>query len=63
MAEHSTLLNSHSIVGFTYANQTVRLAANTFTTTDRHKIAYQDSDESYWLLTNHSPVTWRRIFN
>jgi hypothetical protein len=61
----------HSIIAFTYADAATRAAAtgfevaqNSVTVTvpfsalDVGKIALQSDEGSYWMLTNHSPVTW-----
>ncbi len=56
--EHSNLSNNHGIVSFTYTSQAARLAATGFTATDKHKIAFQSSNETYWLLVNTTTPTW-----
>jgi len=43
---------------WTYADQTARLAATGFAAADVGKSAYQESDRTWWLLTNHSPIAW-----
>lgn len=51
----------HVIQDFSYADSTARLAATGFTAEDVGKTAQQQSDETWWLLTNHSPITWKEI--
>lgn len=52
MVDHSR------IESFTYADQTAREAATGLTAADIGKIALQSSDESYWRLSDNSPLTW-----
>ena len=42
----------------TYANQTARLAASGLVTRHVGRLAKQTDDNSYWVLTSISPVTW-----
>jgi len=49
---------NHIIHSYEYANATARLAATGFLAADIGKVARQESDNSFWLLTNHSPITW-----
>lgn len=43
---------------WTYADEAARLAATGFVVGDKGKLALQESDNTYWVLTNHSPITW-----
>ena len=53
----------HIIQAYDYADETTRLAATGFTTYDVGKVARQDSDDTFWILVNNSPVTWSEIGN
>ncbi len=46
---------SHSLV---YVDQTARLAAGYFTAADAGRVAHQLSDDTFWMLTEVSPVRW-----
>lgn len=61
MIEHSSLTGVHTIVSYTYANEAARLAASVFESTDRHKVAYQASNDTYWILVTVSPIQWAPI--
>lgn len=41
-----------------YADATARTADTGFTPADVGKLAYQQSDGTYWSLTDDSPITW-----
>lgn len=56
-----TLTDIHTIVAFSYANQSAREGATGLSSADIHKVAYQEDNSTYWVLTNHSPVTWTQI--
>jgi hypothetical protein len=60
MALHKTLLGDelHGVVAFTYADAAARTGATGLVSTDVGKIAKQSDDGSFWILTNHSPVSW-----
>lgn len=49
----------HAIHNWEYADATARLAATGFTAADVKKIALQLDDNSIWILTDDSPVTWK----
>ena len=57
---HSALPGSsvHTPVAFTYSTSALRLAASSLTSEDVGKMAWQTDEDSFWLLKNHSPVTW-----
>jgi hypothetical protein len=53
-----TLTNGiHGIVAYTYADSTARLAASGFDSGDLYKVAFQESDSTYWVLEATTP-TW-----
>lgn len=60
MALHKTLpiTELHRIQSLSYANQTAREAASGLTSDDVGRVAIQTDDDSFYLLTDHSPVTW-----
>lgn len=60
MAEHelAPLLERHGLHNWEYADATARLAATGFIATDVTKWAKQLSDETYWELTDDSPIVW-----
>lgn len=49
---------THRTSNWEYANEAARLAATGFTSGDVGKEAWQLSDDTFWVLKNHSPVTW-----
>jgi len=65
MALHKSLLigDIHSIVAFTYANETLRLAATGFVASDLYKIARQLDNGFMYLLVSVSPVVWVDVGN
>ncbi|MHA1288992.1 MAG: hypothetical protein ACTSPB_16495, partial [Candidatus Thorarchaeota archaeon] len=48
----------HIPYAFTYANQTARENATGLVATDVGKFARQTDDDTIWMLTDESPVTW-----
>lgn len=48
----------HPIHSYVYADSTARTAATGFLAIDVGKVALQESDSSFWVLTDHSPATW-----
>jgi hypothetical protein len=66
-ARHSkaspTNIGVHVVQAWTYADSTARLAATGFVAADVGKVAEQQSDKTWWLLTNHSPIAWKSITN
>ena len=50
--------NQHPVHNWEYANAAARNAATGLVAGDVGKIARQLSDNTLWMLTNHSPVTW-----
>lgn len=63
MAFHCELtgLDIHVINTWTYANSAARDAATGFTSDDVYKVAVQSDDNSIWILTDHSPITWMQV--
>lgn len=53
----------HSIVAYSYANETARLAATGFTEEDVYKLAIDLDTEYMFVLVDHSPITWQAIGN
>lgn len=48
----------HATIAFEYADGAARLAAASFVSEDKYKMAFQASDETVWMLTSVSPITW-----
>lgn len=59
--ESLTYAEQHVIHRWEYADAAVRTAATGFTSADVKKLAYQADDDTYWVLTNHSPITWVQV--
>src|SRR5688572_25862554 len=55
--------NIHVIHAFTFADTAEREAGTGYTLTaaDVLKVAFQEDDETYWVLTDDSPITWVQI--
>lgn len=49
--------NMHPLVRWTWANEAARLA-QAVTADDIHKLGYQQSDSTYWLLADVTPSVW-----
>lgn len=64
-ARHSkatpTNIGVHVSQAFEYANAAARTGAAGLTADDVGKIARQTDNESFWVLTDHSPVTWSAL--
>lgn len=58
---HSLQTQNHRLESWIYADATARLAATGFTVDDVGRIAYQQSDTSYWRLSDDAPVTWAAV--
>lgn len=58
--KNSTGENVHVIHRWMVADEPARLAV-TVGTGDVGKVCYQQDNRTWWLLTNHSPVTWTQI--
>lgn len=51
----------HKLHQWVYADQATREAADDFVSSDVGKVALQEDTESYYILTNHDPITWQRM--
>ncbi|OGV45206.1 MAG: hypothetical protein A2017_06605 [Lentisphaerae bacterium GWF2_44_16] len=51
----------HVIHAYEYADEAARIAATGFIETDIGRVALQLDDNSFWILTAYSPITWQRI--
>lgn len=51
----------HIIINWIYADATARGAASGFVAADVGKVAWQQSDDTFWLLKDDSPITWVQI--
>ena len=61
MTAHSQASLVHVPYSWSYADAAARIAATGFVTTDVGKLARQLDDNSLWMLTDDSPVTWTPI--
>lgn len=59
--EVMTYAEQHVIHRFEYADATAREAASGFSSSDVKKLAYQLDTDAYWVLTDHSPITWVQV--
>jgi len=50
-------------VAWEYANAAARMAATGFDANDVYRLARQLDDSQMFILTNHSPITWKDIGN
>lgn len=53
--------NNHIIYNWSYADNAALLAATGFVPDDVGKIAYQQDDNSLWMLVDDSPITWDQL--
>ena len=51
----------HRIQSLEYANAAARTGATGLTSDDVGRVARQTDDDSFWLLTDDSPLTWLEI--
>jgi hypothetical protein len=51
----------HKIQAFEYADAAARAGATGLTAADVGKVAIQLNSSTFWLLQNHSPVTWQQL--
>lgn len=60
MPEHVDIAagERHAPHNWEYANQAAREAASGFAAGDVGKLARQTDNNSFWMLTNHSPAAW-----
>ena len=63
MSLHKSLAigDIHIPYQWSYADSTARGAATGFVASDVGKLARQLDNNSLWMLSNHSPITWRSI--
>jgi hypothetical protein len=61
--EHATLDpgNLHKVANWEYANAAARTAAAGFVADDVGKLAWQQDNNTLWLLTDESPITWVQL--
>ena len=62
VVNHKNLIgaNVHVISAYTYANTAARTGATGFVAADLGKVAWQQDDDTLWLLTGTGPV-WVQI--
>jgi hypothetical protein len=54
-----TIINGiHGFVAYSYVDGYERSAASGFESKDLYKVAFQEDDESYWILQSVSPIEW-----
>ena len=51
----------HRAQSLEYANAAARTGATGLTADDVGRVAHQTDNDSFWLLTDHSPVTWLEL--
>jgi hypothetical protein len=51
----------HSVVSYTYANETERVNAGPFISEDIYKLSIQLDNGSIWILTNPATVNWVQV--
>lgn len=63
MTFHSKLgLNEiHRLCNWAYADSDARGAASGFTVDDVGKVAWQQDENSFWVLLSYSPITWGSV--
>lgn len=63
MALHRNITGDdiHVVHTWTYADETARLAADSFVEGDVGKIALQESDATFWILTDYSTPDWTQL--
>ena len=59
--EALTYAEQHVVHRWAYADATARAAAVGFVASDIRKLAYQEDTDAYWVLTDHSPITWVQV--
>jgi hypothetical protein len=59
--KNQTGASLHVLHAFTYADAAARIGAIGLVSADVGKIAKQSDNNRYYILTNHSPVTWSEI--
>jgi len=63
MSLHKTLpiTELHRVQSLSYANQSAREGASGLTSDDVGRVAIQTDDNTFYVLTDYSPVTWTQI--
>ena len=51
----------HAINTWSYADAASRGNASGFVVEDKGKIAWQQDNNTFWVLINHSPITWQAL--
>ena len=52
---------AQALYSLIYVDETARLAASGFTSADVGRVAWQQSDNTFWELTDFSPITWVEV--
>jgi hypothetical protein len=55
------ILEIHRVQCLEYANSTLREGATGLVAADVGRVSRQTDDDTFWLLTDHSPVTWVQL--
>jgi len=58
---HYRQTSNHRLESWVYANSSERGAASGFSVSDVGRVAFQQSDSSYWRLHSSSPVSWVQV--
>ena len=53
----------HKVHNWEYSNESERISATGFLSTDIGKVAWQKDNDSFWFLSSYSPVIWRSFAN
>ena len=56
-----TQVAAQALYSLVYVDETARLAAGPFTSADVGRVAWQQSDDTFWLLDDNSPITWTEV--
>lgn len=54
----TTLTDNHAVHSLEYADAASRTSDGTLVAVDVGRVAKQNDDDSFWILANHSPLTW-----
>jgi hypothetical protein len=61
MGLHKNSTDVHVVCAYEYADAATREAATGFAAADVGKFAWQQDDDSIWILTDDSPITWVQV--
>jgi hypothetical protein len=61
MGLHQNSTNVHVVCAYVYADAAARAAATGFAAADVGKFAWQQDDDTIWILTDDSPITWAQV--